>query len=173
MSRALNPTKKMTPEEIKVLRDACIAARIDPTKVSAENPFARTGKTAEFIQAMVQEGDPVQAARWRKAAGKTINLETAAMLAGEAEATKETLTDLFHHDPDFAGDMLKQVGEEEATRAKRLEEAAEQMHRARVGDRQYKISQERDALIAQRKEQARLELKERSADRQFATGGWS
>jgi hypothetical protein len=81
----------MTPKEIKILHEACMAAGVNPSQISAENPFKKTGKTAEVIQMSVAGLDPVQAARWRKEAGHTISLETAAMLAGHAPPSQEAL----------------------------------------------------------------------------------
>ena len=47
---------------------------VDPAKLSAENPFTKSGATAAMIQGVIQENDAVLAAEMRQAAGITLNL---------------------------------------------------------------------------------------------------
>ena len=62
----------MTPQEIRILNQACQMAGIDSSKISPSNPFEKSGGTAKMLQAAVGELDPAQAARWRVAAGSSL-----------------------------------------------------------------------------------------------------
>ena len=88
----------MTDQEIQILADACRMAGIDATKIKPENPFERSGKTADFLQAAVAEIDPVQAAKWRVAAGGSLSLATMAELQAGDELSAAAQQDLWNHD---------------------------------------------------------------------------
>ena len=53
----------MTPKEIQILHQACVAAGVDASKIQPDNPFKKNGGTAQMLQAAVSEIDPAQAAR--------------------------------------------------------------------------------------------------------------
>ena len=142
----------MTPSEIKILRDACLVAGVNASQISAENPFTKKGKTAELIQMAVAEFHPEQAARWRKDAGGTISLETAAVLAGEAEPSDATRADLWAHDPQYVRDAIKEREQSEAALLKHLEESATAAYRKRVGERAFEAEQQQ-AAAAERQRQ--------------------
>ena len=43
----------MTPQEIDILNQACIAAGIDSSKIQPDNPFSKSGGTPSLLQAAV------------------------------------------------------------------------------------------------------------------------
>ena len=45
----------MTPQEIDILNRACIAAGIDSSKIQPDDPFKKSGGTAQLLQAAVGE----------------------------------------------------------------------------------------------------------------------
>ena len=66
----------MTPKQIALLNQACQMAGIDSSKISATNPFKKSGQTPAMLQAAVAEIDPAQAARWRVDAGELLSVST-------------------------------------------------------------------------------------------------
>ena len=112
----------MTEKEIEVLAQACKAAGIDATRIKAENPFTRKGKTAEFLQAAVAELHPEQAAEWRVAAGGSLSLATMAELQSGGELSAAAKSDLYAHDAQFVRDLKQQQVAQSESAAKWLEE---------------------------------------------------
>ena len=117
----------MTDQEIQILADACRMAGIDATKIKPENPFERSGKTADFLQAAVAEIDPVQAAKWRVAAGGSLSLATMAELQTGDELSAAAQQDLWNHDAQFVDDVRKQREQQMQSQLQALEKGAEEM----------------------------------------------
>ena len=98
----------MTPKEIQILHQACVAAGVYPSKIQPDNPFKKSGGTAQMLQAAVAEIDPAQAAKWRTDSGQSLSVATMAELhSGEplSDKAKQQLWDL---DPKFVEDVQKQ-----------------------------------------------------------------
>lgn len=115
----------MTPKEIQVLAQACRMAGIDATKITPANPFEKSGKTADLIQAAVSELDPGQAAKWRVAAGGGLSVATLAELESGQELSAAARSDLYAHDHHFVADLQKQKAAEAVSAEKWLKEAGE------------------------------------------------
>ena len=94
----------MTPKEIQVLHQACKAAGVDATKISATNPFKKSGLTASLLQAAVSEFAPEQAAKWRIDAGQGLSVATMAEIQSGGELSQSAMQDRSNHDPDFVAD---------------------------------------------------------------------
>ena len=45
----------ITPKEIQILHQACVAAGVDASKIQPDNPFKKSGGTAQLLQAAVGE----------------------------------------------------------------------------------------------------------------------
>ena len=89
----------MTPKEIELLAKPCRMAGIDATKITPSNPFEKSGGTAGMLQAAVAELNPVQAAKWRVAAGGGLSLATMAELQSGQPLSESAQNDLYAHDP--------------------------------------------------------------------------
>ena len=98
----------MTPKEIELLANACRMAGIDATKITPANPFEKSGGTAGMLQAAVAELNPVQAAKWRVAAGGGLSLATMSELQSGQPLSESAQNDLYAHDPQFVRDVQQQ-----------------------------------------------------------------
>ena len=103
---------------------ACQMAGLDANKISPENPFKKSGKTAELLQAAVAEVDPVQSARWRRDSGKSLSVATMAELQSGKELSSSAKNDLWDHDPQFVRDCQRQVNNSEQEMLKQWEQEA-------------------------------------------------
>ena len=112
----------MTPTEIQVLVQACRAAGIDANKVQPTNPFKKSGKVADLLQAAVAEIDPGQAAKWRVAAGGSLSVATLSELQSGGDLSAAAKADLYAHDAEFVRDLKQQRTNEQAATEKWLEE---------------------------------------------------
>ena len=99
----------MTPQEIQVLHQACVAAGVDAIKISATNPFKKSGLTASLLQAAVSEFAPEQAARWRIDAGQGMNLATLNEIQTGGELSQSAMQDRWNHDPHFVAANLNSM----------------------------------------------------------------
>ena len=64
-------------------------AGLDANKISPENPFKKSGKTADLLQAAVSEIDPVQSARWRRDSDQGLSVATMAVQAWRHQRFRE------------------------------------------------------------------------------------
>ena len=125
----------MTPKEIQILHQACVAAGVDASKIQPDNPFSKSGGTAQMLQAAVSEIDPAQAARWRVGAGHGLSLATMAEMQNGVELSEAAMQDLWEHDAAFVSDRLKQKQQEEENLLAKFESESDRMRRAREGDK--------------------------------------
>ena len=125
----------MTPKEIQILHQACVAAGVYPSKIQPDNPFKKSGGTAQLLQAAVEEIDPAQAARWRVAAGSGLSLSTMHEVQNGVELSEAAMQDLWEHDAAFVADRLKQKQQTEENLLAKFEAESDRMRRAREGDR--------------------------------------
>lgn len=112
----------MTPTEIQVLVQACRMAGIDANKVQPTNPFEKSGKVADLLQAAVAEIDPAQAAKWRVAAGGSLSVATLSELQSGGDLSAAAKADLYAHDHQFVSDLQQQRTNEQAATEKWLED---------------------------------------------------
>jgi len=117
----------MTNKEIEVLMQACRMAGLDATKISPENPFKKSGKTADLLQAAVSEIDPVQSARWRRDSGQGLSVATMAELQSGDALSSKAKQDLYLHDPQFVRDCQRQVSNSEQQMIEQMEKASADM----------------------------------------------
>ena len=135
----------MTPKEIQILHQACVAAGVDATKIQPDNPFSKSGGTAQMLQAAVSEIDPAQAARWRVAAGHGLSLATMAEMQSGGELSEAAMQDLWEHDSAFVTDTIKQRQQAEEQTLAMFEAESDRMRRARYGDKAVDVQIEKDA----------------------------
>ena len=112
----------MTPQEIQILNQACQMAGIDSSKISPNNPFEKSGGTAQLLQAAVGEIDPAQAAKWRVAAGGSLSIATLAEMQSGDQLSQKAMEDLWQHDAAFVVDYQKQQQVSEAAMLKQMED---------------------------------------------------
>lgn len=169
----------MTKTEIQVLVQACKMAGIDATKIKPENPFSKSGRTAEFLQAAVAEIDPQQAAKWRVDAGGGLSLATIAEQQSGLPLSEAARRDLFLHDPGFVSEARKQQQQSEEQLLAQMEKSAADTRlrntaRQYGGDVEYakrklKAEDERDAQLQQQRiesEKQAAAMQQRIAQRQ-------
>ena len=112
----------MTPNEIQILHQACIAAGVDATKIQPDNPFKKSGGTAAMLQAAVASIDPAQAAKWRVEAGGSLSIATLAEMQSGNQLSPKAMEDLWQHDAAFVVDYQKQQQVSEAAMLKQMED---------------------------------------------------
>lgn len=117
----------MTPKELELLAKACQMAGIDATKITPDNPFEKSGGTAGILQAAVAELNPVQAAKWRVAAGGGLSLATMAELQSGEALSEAAQKDLFQHDPEYVKEVVAQRQNAEEQLLKQMEERTAEM----------------------------------------------
>ena len=66
----------ITPKDIQILHQECVAAGVDASKIQPDNPFKKSGGTAAMLQAAVVSIDPEQAAKWRMVYGSGLSVAT-------------------------------------------------------------------------------------------------
>ena len=115
----------MTPKEIQVLNQACQMAGIDSSKISPNNPFEKSGGTAQLLQAAVGEIDPAQAAKWRVAAGGSLSIATLAEMQSGDQLSPKAMEDLWQHDAAFVVERQKERKQEKEDLDKWLDEQAD------------------------------------------------
>ena len=147
----------MTEKEVQVLFDACRAAGINSQKISAENPFLKSGKVAALLQAAVAEIDPAQAAKWRVAAGGSLSVATLSELQSGGELSAAAKADLYAHDHQFVVDLKRQQVADQTKTEKWLEDqlAASQMRNKIRECGSEAAAKERMKFEAQRDEEMR------------------
>ena len=151
----------MTPKEIELLAKACRMAGIDATKITPSNPFGKSGGTAGMLQAAVAELNPVQAAKWRVAAGGGLSVATMSELQSGQLLSDDAQRDLYLHDPQFVADVQRQQVSAEEQELKAMQEQADAMrlrNKAREFggnvERAWEVLKAEDAAVANR--QARV-----------------
>ena len=122
----------MTPKEIELLAKACRMAGIDATKITPANPYEKSGGTAGMLQAAVAELNPVQAAKWRVAAGGGLSLATMAELQSGQPLSESAQNDLYAHDPQFVRDVQQQQERAAEDQLKQLEEKTAELRMNRA-----------------------------------------
>lgn len=152
----------MTPKEIKVLHQACLAAGVDATKIQPDNPFSKSGGVAQMLQAAVSEIDPAQAARWRVDAGQGLSVATMAEMQGGGESSQAAMQDLWNHDFAFVADKLKEKQQIEENLLAKFEAESDRMRRAREGDKAVDFQNAKNAA----EEEARAESLKRHQELQ-------
>ena len=149
----------MTKTEIELLAKACQVAGIDARKIAPANPFEKSGKVADMLQVAVSEIDPLQAAKWRIAAGGGLSVATLAELESGLPLSEAARRDLFLHDPGFVSEARKQQQQSEEQLLAQMEKSAADTRlrntaRQYGGDVEYakrklKAEDERDAQLQQ------------------------
>ena len=117
----------MTPKEIQLLAQACQVAGIDASKIAPSNPFEKSGKVADMLQVAVSEIDPLQAAKWRVAAGGGLSLATMSELQSGEALSETAQKDLFQHDPEYVKEVVAQRQNAEEQLLKQMEERTAEM----------------------------------------------
>ena len=163
----------MTEREIQVLNSACQMTGIDASKITAENPATKSGKTAQMLMMAASEIDPEQAAMWRQAApGGQLSVATLSELQAVkhgGQLSAKAAEELWAKDPTFVRRELvareeKRVADEaaweRAYQEKRLKNKAHQMG----GDveRAREVLRQEDEIEAQRQQQ-RIESEQHAA----------
>lgn len=91
----------MTDKEIKVLLEAAKSLSIDPSTLTARNPWSFKGQQAQALQIAVEAADPIQAAQWRLDSGASMSLQTLAAERGLVDHNRATREDLAQHSPAY------------------------------------------------------------------------
>ena len=152
----------MTPKEIQILHQACIAAGVDASKIQPDNPFKKSGGTAAILQAAVSQIDPAQAARWRVGAGHGLSLATMAEMQSGQQLSDSAMQDLWEHDAAFVADTIKQRQQAEEQTLAMFEAESDRMRRAREGDAAVDFQNAKNAA----EEEARAESMKRHQELQ-------
>ena len=153
----------MTPKEIQILHQACVAAGVDATKISPANPFLKSGGTAAMLQAAVASIDPAQAAKWRVSAGQGLSLATMAEMQGGGELSAAAMQDLWNHDSAFVADTIKQKQQAEQDLLAKMESESDRMRRARYGDKAVDAQIQKDAADEEARAQSAKHAQEMEA----------
>lgn len=125
----------MNKREIDVLDKACQITGTDPRTISPENPFTKSGKTAQLIQMAASEIDPQQAAMWRQATpGGQLSVATLSEMQAGGQLSPAAMQELWEKDPQFVVDVQKQQKGNEENLLAKYEAEADRMRRAREGD---------------------------------------
>ena len=153
----------MTPKEIQILHQACVAAGVDASKIQPDNPFKKSGGTAQMLQAAVSEIDPAQAARWRVGAGHGLLLATMAEMQSGQQLSDSAMQDLWDHDSAFVADTIKQRQQAEEQTLAMFEAESDRLRRARYGDKAVDAQIEKDAADEEARAQSAKHAQEMEA----------
>ena len=96
--------ESLLPEELQAILTAAKALNIDPTTLTAANPFdaeyAKTS-TGQAIRMQISQADPAMAAQLTKKSGHKQSLAVAAFNAGIVEKTQAIHKELMETDPTY------------------------------------------------------------------------
>ena len=140
---------------------------VDCSKLSAENPFLKSGATAGMIQASIQETNPILAAEMRMAAGISPNLAAVAQLMSGGEIDDAARQSLFECDAKYAAEVVAQQKAEAAAFDQRMEQQMQNMRLNRFLERtggdqdraKHLMAQEDSIHAAQAEEQQSYKIK--------------
>ena len=137
-------------------------AGVDSSKIQPDNPFKKSGGTAQLLQAAVGEIDPAQAAKWRVAAGSGLSLSTMHEMQSGVELSEAAMQDLWEHDAAFVADRLKQKQKAEENLLAKFQAESDRMRPAREGDKAVDFQNAKSAA----EEEARAESMKRHQEQQ-------
>ena len=157
----------MNKQEIEILSQACRMAGIDSRKISPENPFSKSGKVAELLQAAVGELAPAQAAKWRIDAGGSLSVATLAEMQAGGELSEAAMADLWQHDAAFVADRQKESQQQEQSLLQKMEQQADEARLRNKTRELGNVDRAREALKAEAQRDAELQ-QQREASAQHA-----
>ena len=100
-------TKQLSQKEhIVALYKAAQACGMDPNKLTGENPFSKSGATAEMLQVALQAESPVIAAELRQAAGIMPNLAALYAMESGEQLSSDAKQNLAETSPEFAQRLI-------------------------------------------------------------------
>lgn len=141
-------------------------AGIDARKITPENPFSKSGKTAELLQAAVSEFAPAQAAKWRVDAGGSLSVATLAEMQAGGELSEAAMNDLWQHDAAFVADRQKESQQQEQSLLQKMEQQADEMRlRNKARELGGNVDRAREALKAEAQRDAELQQQREQSER--------
>lgn len=128
--------ESLLPEEQQAILTAAKALNIDPTTLTAANPFdaeyAKTS-TGQAIRMQISEADPAMAAQLTQKSGRKQSLAVAAFNAGITEKTHAIHKELMESDPTYVKLNAESTRLEEERILREMEIAANKSYEARTG----------------------------------------
>jgi len=129
-------SEKLTTEELKAILQAAQSLNIDPTTLTAANPFdAEFGKTqtGQAIRLQLSENNPEMAAQLTQKSGHKQSLAVAAFNAGIMPKTNAIHEELMGSDPTYVKLHNENTRLQEEKILLEMETAANKAYEARTG----------------------------------------
>jgi hypothetical protein len=138
-------TTALTPDDLTLIYQAALKAKIDPSSLKTKNPFETDASpTAVTLRAAITLLDPAAAERLSDAAGTQTSLATSAYLAGVGALTPEVRKELAIVKP---AKLAEIKSAEMAAEFKRFEEAQVERREQQAAVNEQISAQAQDARI--------------------------